>query len=248
MGEKEMTYPRHTLLDITYEGRLRLLSEKAGAGMDKHILGQMLAPEEYPMTDASFWPGDGVRPPVPGIVRRETAPMEEGELSVGFVSWSCGVGGRLRLPARIVQSEVAAAHSPTEVLDAARREPERFTRTPALRALWRLDEALRLPGVKLGVWGSAGMELYTGYRFTHPGSDLDVLLEVEDGHPGRDTLAQCMYIVEEIEREFAMRIDPELSLRNGYGVSLKELVNAGSATVLGKGLRDVVLLQKEAIL
>jgi hypothetical protein len=62
----------------------------------------------------------------------------------------------------------------------------------------------------------------------------------------REALFEFLRKIADIERDFALRIDIELDLPNGYGVHLKELFGQGQ-TVLGKSLADVALFPRERL-
>lgn len=226
-------YERHTLLHLNRSGRERLFAELTAEGYAEQAVGEMLLPEEF-----------GKGPPVPGIARREEFSPREGFIPVGFVSWRSGENGRLRIASFIRPEEVASSISPEEVMEKAGCS----RRTPAMAAVIRLREAWEngLAGyARLGVWGSAALEIETGRPFTHQYSDLDVRLTFPPRLIRKNAVA-CLETILAAEDEFALRIDAEVLLPDGYGVSLKELLQQG-ATVLGKGLHDVALLRKTAV-
>lgn len=242
-----MNHARHTLVDITLQGRKRLFAEIVGRGMEAPLIGQMLLPEKFPMLDAGYMGVSRGRAPVPGIVCRGYGNTPEGHLSVGLVSWECAASGRLRIPAQIALNEVKAAQDPVEVLAAGVHDGKLSSRTPCLRALERLWNVSGDWGMSPGVWGSAAMELHTGYLYTHPGSDLDFFLRPKSGVSAR-MLTRCLDAVLQSEQNFQVRVDAELSVPGGYGVSLKELMVPNGTSVLGKGLHDIVLLRKGEVL
>ncbi len=235
-------YERHTLLHINAAGRERVFAELAGKGYGKDALGEMLLPERFPSS------GGALRA-VPGIARREDFSPRQGFVPLGFVSWRADESGRFRVASFVRPDEIIAASSPEEVagkadgLDAARAE-----RTPCLAALAHLrrewPEPLRA-AFRLGVWGSAALEIETGLAYTHQWSDLDVrLLAVRPVERG--ALAACLDVILAAEAAYGIRIDAELLALGEYGISLKELLREG-VTVLGKGLSEVVLLQKSEV-
>jgi len=239
------SYDRHTLLDITLDGRTKLFTEAVAKGFDRASCGALLLPEAFP-TDipGAHKRGSGPDVAVPGIVRREDYAPRPGEIAVGFTSWTSGPMGRLRLPGFVSPQDVARSRDPITVLNEASKQPDRFVRTPALCALAALY-ASGLQEADLGVWGSAGLELATGYAYTHEGSDLDFLLRPQSRLTS-PLLAAWLDTVLRAERHFQIRIDAEIHLANGYGVSLKECLK-GTASVLGKGIHDVKLISKSEI-
>lgn len=224
-------YRRHTLLDITRAGRERILAEAVRAGFPRGLWEPMLLPET---------------PPLPGIVRRDESGDGRGMIPVGFSSWIRIDSGRARLPGFVRPEEVTGSRSPFDIVTASPADVGRVDRTPALRALRRLADAFAAESARFGVWGSAAMELAMGKPYTHDGSDLDILLEPSAATEAR-ALRGWLAIARDAEREFGIRVDAEVALNNGYGVSLKELLGEGR-TVLGKGSLDVRLFDKNDIL
>jgi phosphoribosyl-dephospho-CoA transferase len=238
-------YDRHTLLDINHEGRTKLFIEAEAKGYNRETCGALLLPEEFP-TDipGANKPGAGSGVAVPGIVRREDYAPRPDAIAVGFTSWTSGPMGRLRLPGFVSPQYVERSRDPITVLNEAFKRHKRFVRTPALRALTALHSS-ELQEAHLGVWGSAGLELATGYEYTHERSDLDFLI-----HPQSrltfQLLTAWLDTVLMAERRFQIRIDAEIHLANGYGVSLKECLK-GTSSVLGKGINDVKLVSMNEV-
>ena len=235
-------YDRHTLLDINYEGRMRIFNEAVANGYGGNVCSRILLPETQKTRHDSF-ARDEKFIAIPGIVRREDTSPRPGQIAVGFTSESSGAMGRLRLAGFVLPEEILRARNPIEVLQGAIGCVS-FSRTPALQALEAVT-CCGLHGAGVGVWGSAGLELATGYKYTHNMSDLDVLLQPESAL-NQELLKEWHAKVLQVESRFEIRIDAEIQLDNGYGVSLKECCG-GTKTVLGKGLSDVRLLSKDAI-
>jgi phosphoribosyl-dephospho-CoA transferase len=224
-----MNLKRHTLIDVSDAGRECILAELAGSGTTRAILrekfGRILLPELA-----------GIR--VPGIVRREEVSPRSGCVPVGFCEPISRGEGRLRLAAFARLEDVVRVISPYELvlLPICRRTAS----TAALIAAKTCAKALDLV---LGVWGSAAMELYTGLPCTHEGSDLDLLLAAAS----LKKLSRFMDEIIFLEERFALRIDVELELPNGYGVHLQELLGQGH-TVIGKSITGVALFSREQML
>lgn len=234
---------RHTLLDISLAGRRRILEELTQGGREAGVCGPLLLPEEFGRL--------GEREPgvtftgIPGIVRREDFHPRPGFIPLGFSSWASGPHGRTRLATFAAPDEVKRSRTPVEVLEVCVAEGRELTRTPALRAVAALT-ATGFERARWGVWGSVGLELATGIRYTHDRSDLDLLL-VPDTGPTRALCAAWLRVTEGAEKRFGIRIDAEIRLANGYDVSLKECAQGG-VKVLAKGLQDVRLLPVEEFL
>lgn len=229
-GQNFADIPRHTLVFPTEAGRRRILEEwprSLGWPQKREVVESVLfAPQGRPM---------------PGIARREEMAPREGMLPVGFCSPRSGPEGRARIAAFVRPDEIAALASPFDIL-----QKEKFSATtPALKALEEMARAAAERELALGVWGSAALELATGLAFTHAMSDLDILLRPAPPALLRDFLAA----LSEAEKRHGIRIDAELALANGFGVSLKELLDApASRTVLGKSMQAVDLLDKADVL
>lgn len=232
-------YERHTLLHLRFDARERVFAELVAQGHERRILGEMLLPELFPN---AF----GLHVPVPGIVRREENAPREDMIPVGFSSWERSANGRLRAASFVRPDEIATASTPEAVL--AKLDVRGQAALPsALAALAALRENWPTPPetARLGVWGSAALELETGYPYIDNRSDLDVRIAPCVPLSG-DSLRAWLDGIMEMEERFAVRIDAEVSLPSGYGVSLKELLRPG-VTVLGKGLLGVTLLRKTEV-
>ena len=224
-----MNWKRHTLIDVSDAGREAILAELAGSGTDSAILreklGRVLLPERA-----------GAR--VPGIIRREDGPSRLGCVPVGFSEPVSDGERRLRIAAFARLEDVVRVTSPYEIMSLPL--PRRTACTEALVAAKARARSL---GLVLGVWGSVAMELYTGLPCTHERSDLDLIVAAVS----RERLSCFMVEVKAMEERFALCIDVEVDLPNGYGVQLKELLGQGH-TVLGKSITGVALFPRLEIL
>lgn len=178
---------------------------------------------------------------IPGIVRRDEAhPLATGApyytehdiVPVGFVYPYREDGMRIRHPSRIRGDAILRITSPYEIPTF-----EYGRRTAPLDALSQLSET-----APLGVWGSAAMEIVTGLPYTDALSDLDLLVK----GCSHQELTQLFYDVTAAETSFGIRIDVEITLTSGYGVNLKEYLSS-VPEVLGKGVADVILINREDI-
>jgi len=229
-------YGRHTFVYLNLSGRKRIFEELVGKGFDEQHIGKVLLPERY--ND-----GEGITAAIPGVVRREESEPRKGQIPVGFASWLSSESGRLRIASFALPEEIIAAVTPEEVAaKAAVLDAAAMGRSPAIMAFAHLSGAWNDLPMKLGLWGSAALEIETGYAYTHQWSDLDVLL-LPTGPVERGALQHCLNMVLAAEKKFNLRIDAELIAHGRYGMSLKEILS-GSSTVLGKGLTDVVIIQK----
>ncbi len=175
---------------------------------------------------------------IPGIVRREDGKQIPDTIPVGFSSPFRIEGNRLRIAGFVPTSAVIQVVSPFAVIDRGF-----VPRTPCLKALVEILSVAGELGLKLGVWGSAALEIFTGLQYTDEASDLDLLV----GMTRMDTIRTFTDSLSEIARAFHCKVDAELDLCSGYGVKVAELFMP-TDTVLAKGLNDVILLPKQDIL
>jgi len=177
---------------------------------------------------------------LPGIVRREEIEATTGEnyytenekVFIGFVHPYTENGQRLRFGSFIMGNKITKLISPYEVSNFD-YEP----RTPSLKALTEVREKF-----KIGVWGSASLEIVTELPYTHDKSDLDLIVK---NYP-HDELIDLLSTCNELESWMGIKIDVEITLKNGYGINLKEYATE-TDTLLGKGLRDVILIKRKCI-
>ncbi len=221
-----MNWKRHTLVDISDEGREGILSELSG---NDPVLRGKIAPVLMPEVA-------GAR--IPGITRREESAPRPGCVAIGFSSVLTNKGERLRLASFVNPDNVVRVTSPYELPEMP--IPLRTRCTQALAAA--LHEA-KILNLSIGVWGSAALELYTGLPYTHDESDLDLLV----GTAPLETLSRFLDAIKGMEDRYSLRIDVELDLPNGFGVHLKELLGQ-TRTVIGKGLHEVKMFQREQLL
>lgn len=152
---------RHDLVELTAQGRAKALASlqnTSGSGAVR--LRHMIAGD------------DGT--PLPGIIRR-AANLLHNEIAIGFSSPFRINGERCRVTAVIDRSTIQCLISPYTLFSKL-KATKKTARTPALQTLCSIKRTLANDNMMLGVWGSAALELYTGRRYTHDRSDLDLLL------------------------------------------------------------------------
>jgi len=178
---------------------------------------------------------------VPGIVRREEGldgPLgknhysEDETVYIGFVHPRKENGGRVRFGASISGADIRDAVTPFEIV-----RKDYHPRSTSLKMLKELGGRHAI-----GVWGSNALEIVTGLHYTDDTSDLDVL----HMFTGEEDAMRLWKEVNELEGMFGTRIDVELVTSDGYGINLKEYVQGGD-TLLAKGLRDVILINRKDI-
>jgi phosphoribosyl-dephospho-CoA transferase len=177
---------------------------------------------------------------LPGIVRRDEIETTTGDnyysenekVFIGFVHPYTKDGRRLRFAASVPGNKIIKLITPYEITKYNFEE-----RTPTLKALSQI-----INEYDLGVWGSTSLEIITGLPYTHEKSDLDLIVKDFDQKELIELLSTC----NEVELSHGIKIDVEIHLRSGYGINLKEYASE-SDTLLGKGLRDVVLIDRDSI-
>jgi phosphoribosyl-dephospho-CoA transferase len=224
----ERKMKRHDLVEITDEGRRwasEHLAQLIPCNADNGHAIKLIVEKH-----------DGVN--IPGIVRREENRPIEGAVPVGFSSPEAHGDKRFRVGAFVPSGEIVAIRSPYQVLEG------RFsTRTPCLRVLPEIRRVAEDMAIRLGAWGSAGLEIETGLPYTHDGSDLDLLVEPTElgclDAFGRQAFSTG--------RRYGCRVDIEIDLPSGYGINLLEWLS-GSNLLLGKALHGVDLIPRSSIL
>ena len=163
---------------------------------------------------------------IPGIVRRAEV-LSADVIPLGFVHPQLCEGRRLRLTAELEVGEAVKLKRPYEL---AAAEFKVSTNCLAARRL------------KLGILGSAGLEIATGLPFTNSESDLDLLIT----GLSLQQLQEVYTELQAIGKKFQVDIDLETELINGYGIKAAELFQP-TQTVLGKSLQDVQILKKKTV-
>jgi phosphoribosyl-dephospho-CoA transferase len=169
---------------------------------------------------------------IPAIVRRQESKGDD-LIFIGFSFPKIIDGTRLRLSSKVPADFVIKHKTPFDVLEYD------IDRLPDGEAIKTLVEAGKNYHTQIGLFGSAALQLVTGLPYREEKSDLDIYLR----HKGNDQeLALFYQRLILIEGQFGLGIDAEIEYME-YGVKIKELFGKGK-TVLGKGLYDVVLLEK----
>lgn len=224
-----MKLKRHYLVEISKEGR-----EKAYRSISQNCT--CASYEEIKELIVNGY--NAVK--IPGIIRREemVEVVKDDQVAVGFSSPYRRNGNRLRVPAFVPFEEIRKIISPYDLLTydfSARNKP--------MQALYVLKKFALTNNIKLGLWGSTGLEVFTGLSYTDENSDLDLLIEVNDYQGFEQVFAQLQHEVE----DYNVKVDLEVDLPNGYGVKAAELI-LDTEYVLGKGIADVKLLKKSEII
>ncbi len=230
-----MEIKRHYLVEITDKGRAwayENLDRKVESRDENEI--KSLIVEGY----------NGKK--IPGIMRRDEDNAALGVVPVGFASPWLHEMRRTRVAAHVPEKEILKVITPYELLKAAigrtAENPGIMVRTKCLRALRRVAILAAEMGIKLGVWGSAALELATELPYTHDHSDLDLLMDSAPVEKINDFLVKS----QNIANEEGCKLDLELDVLNGYGIKAVELFMQ-TDDVLGKSIDEVKLIPKREL-
>jgi phosphoribosyl-dephospho-CoA transferase len=201
---------------------------------------------DWPEEMVSAIPHEGLRRlvksgRVPGIVRRDEGCddglgreyyTQEDTIPLGFVHPFREHGARVRHAAHVEGRHALRVTTPYEVTGFPFEE-----RTPALAALLDISATY-----SVGAWGSTALEIVSGLPYTDARSDLDLLVT---GYDAEELCALSGELIR-FEQVHGVRIDVEITLKNGYGINIKEYASS-SKELLGKGLQDVILIKRDAV-
>lgn len=221
-----MNRKRHTLLEITDQGRKWAFEQVKKSGTSENLVEiETLLIKGYENKK------------IPGIMRRDDTIGIKGAIPVGFASPSLYDGNRLRVPAYVQEEEITKQITPYEVLDY-----KIITRNKSLQVLTVIKEIAVSLNIKLGIWGSLGLEIYTSLPYSHDYSDIDLLMEFQDYAKTRVFYSA----LQELATENDCKIDLEMDLPDGYGIKVAELFTK-TEEVLAKGINDVIFISKSTL-
>lgn len=221
-----MTLARHLLADLSRLDRAAL-ADRAVAGLLPPYAG--CAARVRACLAAS---------PLPGIVARPTLPLAPGEVQLGLAFPFREGETRVKSAIAVAESEIAGFTDPFEV---ARRADA--LAGPLGDLLRGLAACAAARGLRFGVIGSAALEIVTGLPYTSARSDLDVIVAGGDA----EAFAAFAADAEARARAAGVRVDAEVTLADGGGVKLAELVSPSSSLVV-KHVSDVRLAARAEVL
>ena len=173
------------------------------------------------------------KPQIPAIVRRQENAAGN-TLCIGYSSPFFIDGVRLRIGSKVPFDSVIDHKTPFDAVNCNEKN------LPCFKTLEALLEAGGKYNVQVGCFGAAALQIITGLEYLRKESDLDIYLRHSGG---REELEGFFAKLISFEKQFGVIIDAEIEYQGQYGVKLKELFGPGK-TVLGKGLYDVLLLDK----
>ncbi|MDQ0327031.1 phosphoribosyl-dephospho-CoA transferase [Rhodopseudomonas julia] len=171
---------------------------------------------------------------IPGIVCRPTRRCTEGQGQLGF-AFPLRVGEeRVRSSVLVEPEHIASFLSPYEVMERAalRFPPPHAALRVALSLARRFD-------IRLGLIGSAALAAMTGLPYVRPQSDLDLLIDADQGGDFQAFHASLATI----SREIGVKADVELEFNCSVGVKLSEYIS-GREVLLAKTINDVELIDR----
>ncbi|SHJ97881.1 phosphoribosyl-dephospho-CoA transferase [Malonomonas rubra DSM 5091] len=175
---------------------------------------------------------------VPGIVRRPLSPLAPGEVAIGYTSPKKVNGVRLQIPTIVHRNDILSVETPFDVIRRPYKE-----RTICLKVLSEAKaEADRL-GIRLGIWGSAALELATCLPYTTDQSDLDLNTDSRS----LSALNEFYGVLKRLEEKFSIRIDMEITLPQKEDVLIKELFS-NSENILCKSPSSVRIVEKTEVI
>lgn len=178
------------------------------------------------------------RTALPGIVCRPTQPLAEGEIQLGISFPFREQGTRVKSAIVVAERAVASFTDPFAVTFGA--DGLGAPLGPCLRALVACAQSR---GVRLGVIGSAALEIVTGLPYTSEASDLDLVLAAAPCA----RLHQFAVDAAEAGAAHGIHVDAEVDLGDGCGVKLDEVLSS-SRSLVAKTLHDVHLLERSEVM
>lgn len=174
---------------------------------------------------------------IPGFVRRSERPADT--VAIGFVHHERLDGNRIRIGAFAAEEDVVTVMTPYDVM--VRKAYACKPRNRCMESVLQLYNLAEIFDLRIGVLGSAALELITGLPYTDENSDIDLLVQ-----PARYNRLLQFYRAAQACTD-GINTDFELDLPNGYGVKLAEMFME-TQTVLGKSLDDVALLNRKDVM
>jgi phosphoribosyl-dephospho-CoA transferase len=218
---------RHTMVEFSTEERLRSAET---------VCRGLLPPFRHPALEARvqrMFASEAI----PGIVCAPKEPLPPGYVQLGVSFPFRDDGVRVRASFALPPERIGPAHSPYDVLQLLR--PNACEAAPALTALRELCGS---HGVAVGLFGSAALQLLTGLTYLESSSDIDAVVR-----PSSCAKLRLIHAgLSGLRHQYRRKFDVEVTLPNGLGVKLDELMSS-TTTVLGRGIDGVRLLDRAAV-
>jgi phosphoribosyl-dephospho-CoA transferase len=172
---------------------------------------------------------------IPAIVRRQDGTIQK-KLQVGF-SFPFKVDGiRFRIACSVDKAEITGSISPYQVTQIYNNSS--FN----LNILDNIIKSAMESEVEVGIFGSAALEIVTGYSYLDSNSDLDILVKSNSV----ENLKYFYSKVKKIEKNTGKLIDIEMEIQNGFSIKLKEFLS-DTVTIIAKGLYSIELMTRDGV-
>ncbi|WP_319369992.1 malonate decarboxylase holo-[acyl-carrier-protein] synthase [uncultured Ilyobacter sp.] len=172
---------------------------------------------------------------IPAIVRRQDGTIQK-KLQVGF-SFPFKVDGiRFRIACSVDKAEITGSISPYQVTQIYNNSS--FN----LNILDNIIKSAKESEVEVGIFGSAALEIVTGYSYLDSNSDLDILVKSNSV----ENLKYFYSKVKKIEKNTGKLIDIEMEIQNGFSIKLKEFLS-DTVTIIAKGLYSIELMTRDEV-
>jgi phosphoribosyl-dephospho-CoA transferase len=146
-------------------------------------------------------------------------------------------GARVRASFALPPKRIGKAHSPYDVFRSMRS-----TSFEAVAALIGLRTLCDQHGIEVGLFGSAALQILTGLSYLEETSDIDAVVA-----PTSCAKLRVLHAgLSDLRHEYQRRFDVEVTLPDGDGIKLDELMSS-TTTVLGRGIDGVRLLDRAAV-
>ncbi len=174
---------------------------------------------------------------IPAIVRRKERHSNSGLVAVGFSSPFRVNGNRFRIPAFVPMDEIQKTVTPYDVIQKSYQATSH-----SLTALKEVRTIALRNNIKIGVLGSAALEIMTTLPYTDNHSDLDLVMKCTD----IDLMKKIYFSIKNLEQPFECQIDLEIEI-NGIGFKAAELFQ-DTKQILGKSIDNVQLYSRTNVM
>ncbi|MGL4453530.1 malonate decarboxylase holo-[acyl-carrier-protein] synthase [Cetobacterium sp.] len=168
---------------------------------------------------------------IPGIVKRQEK-IEPGYIEIG-ISYPIKIDNqRVREVSRVTLEEIEKIVTPYDILGLYHKKK---IEVKVLDELIVLSEEIQ---IKMGVFGSLALMIYTGLSYFVEDSDIDIIIK----KTSNAILDKFYKKILELEDRYNRKIDVEVEIEDGYALKLKEYFK-GQKTILLKGFSDAKLVE-----
>lgn len=168
---------------------------------------------------------------IPGIVKRQEK-IELGYIEIG-ISYPIKIDNqRIREVSRVTLEDIERIVTPYDILEIYKNKKIKID---ILDQLISISEKNK---IKIGVFGSLALMLYTNLPYFGENSDIDIVIK----NNSKEILEKFYKEVVLLENKYSKKFDIEVEIENGYAFKLKESLKC-QKTILLKGLYDAKLVE-----